>query len=79
MPLKMVLVRWIDSAGTDEQMSVADAASVEPLPMENVGYLVAEDEDKLVLAFGKVGGEEQVRCLMSIPRAMIVSKRRLRE
>ena len=50
--MKKVLVRWLDAGMETCHLSLEEAKNVTPMPRENVGFLLDQTEEKLVLSFG---------------------------
>jgi len=48
--LKPVYVKWIDHAGLEDFVPLSVAKTVQLLENETLGFLISEDEEKIVLA-----------------------------
>ena len=53
-PMKIVKVIWFDAWGDDAQLVVDAVTDFEPIERRNVGYLIKDDEDKIILTQGIV-------------------------
>ncbi len=81
--MKIVMVEWIDAAcETHGQLSLEAVEALTPLSRRNVGYLVREDKDKIVLSFGDIADKDH-QCSaydvsLVIPRGTIKSIKELK-
>ncbi|MCA1571310.1 MAG: hypothetical protein LC798_13520 [Chloroflexi bacterium] len=76
IPADMVaaFVSWSDSAITQYvQESAEHAASRTPIVVETVGWVVAEHDDRIVLAMDRFPDEGEVRSILVIPRSAIIN------
>ncbi len=68
----IVLVHWLDSALDDSRWCSRDEAqSLEPASCLSVGWLMALDEDRLVLAAS--WSPDEVGEVVAIPRACVIA------
>ena len=69
---KIVLVRWIDTQRIDIGMQrVEEFEDIEPLYCEIVGFLIKEDEKKIVLAQELWENNEGIKYIHIIPKCSI--------
>ncbi len=80
--MDLVVVRWMDTVFEDTGQHIQEAVKTAPVPRVNVGYLLRDGKEKVVLCFGLVEKDgEGPWCdgIMAIPKGMIVSVTRLEE
>ena len=77
--LHIIEVEWIDSCSLQENRDVlvGEAMSLRPQITKNIGYLLADDEEFLLIAGGLVPSREQVDYPLAIPRVAVRAVRRL--
>lgn len=73
----VVRVTWKDATSVDEWTS-AEEISPECHTIETVGILVAESEEILTVALNHDVSGNSYSCYINIPKAWIVSRRKLR-
>ena len=74
--MKTIEVEWIDSMSADEwhPMSLAiDRATVEGMTHRSIGYLLADDDDMILLAQSVSVNEEMVAATLQIPKFAIIN------
>ena len=76
-----IQVDWLDAAGEAQHIPPEDAATLQPLLRANVGFLLDEREDAIILCAGVILDQDN-QCMgcegtVVIPRGMIVSTREL--
>jgi primase-polymerase (primpol)-like protein len=77
---QLIQVLWTDSASTDAWMHTADAVEQMKLgAVWTVGWVIHEDEDRVVLAASHFEDWEQVGEVIAIPKAMIRTTVHLRD
>lgn len=69
--MKLVLVRWLDIVVENGWTAIDEATKLRPHAVETVGFLVYEDEHRLVVAHS-ISGKE-VNPYTAIPRGCIES------
>ncbi len=71
---KVVKIKWRDSAFHDPtvRMNVEEAANLTLIEIETVGFLVHEDDERVVVAIDRNQNGDNFRGLVSIPQATIV-------
>ena len=79
--MQPIQVDWLDAAGEAQHIPPEDAATLQPLLRANVGFLLDEREDAIVLCAGVILDQDS-QCMgcegtVVIPKGMIVSKREL--
>ena len=83
MEEKIVRVKWLDAGCESLQLNEEDAKKTSPMPRENVGYLLADNEEKVVVAFGIV--EDRDRHIkvydqtLVVPKGMVLEVKELNE
>lgn len=77
--LKPVYVEWVDAQHINASLiTVDEARREEPCVARQVGYLVHEDRDKVILADQWWPEYDAVKYLTIIPRSLITQKRTLK-
>ena len=78
---KVVLVKWLDAGCESTQLNEASAKKVSPMPRENVGYLLEDNEEKVVVVFGIIAdGDHRVYDqTLVIPRGIVLEVKELNE
>ncbi len=75
---KIVEVEWLDAqSGFSSPLTIEELESVEPAHTSSVGYLIKEDEEKVILGFMLFGDEGMFKHWQLIPRGMIKNIRTL--
>jgi pyruvate/2-oxoglutarate/acetoin dehydrogenase E1 component len=71
--MKKVQVNWHDAWSYDEQcnIDVAEVRCIQPLNVETIGYMVAEDENCIVIARDYLEADNKVCGIMHIPKGWI--------
>ena len=79
--MQRVEVEWIDACSNDAHFDVSVATSINPLARRNMGYLLADEKDKVTLCFGLIEDfhlqNVAVDNTLVIPRGMILKIHRL--
>jgi hypothetical protein len=80
MSLPIVEIEWLDAAGPDVSTTfdLQDAWEIRPLKMKDVGYLVHEDEECVILS-PELSSSGGCRRLICIPIRHILSRKVLGE
>ena len=74
-PPKCESVHWIDSAATADWTDTVDAAHHLPLSrVRTVGWVIEEDEERILVAASHLEDWSQVGELITIPRAAVVGR-----
>ncbi len=69
---KIVEVEWLDAqSGFSSPLTIEDLEREEPVHTFSVGYLLKEDEDKIILGFMMFGDEGMFKHWQLIPKGMI--------
>ena len=69
---KIVEVEWLDAqSGFSSPLTIEDLEREEPVHTFSVGYLLKEDEDKIILGFMMFGDEGVFKHWQLIPKGMI--------
>ncbi len=69
---KIVEVEWLDAqSGFSSPLTIEELEREEPLITFSVGYLLKEDEEKVILGFMMFGDEGMFKHWQLIPRGMI--------
>ena len=58
--MKIVEITWLDAAGTSEDVSVDSAARIQPIKRSNVGYLLRENENEVVISWGFLYDDDKI-------------------
>lgn len=69
--MRLVLVTWLDAVREDDECTPEEAKDRRPSLVEDAGWLVTEDEQRIVLAMARIDGGESVRNTLVIPRGMV--------
>ena len=69
--MQIVEIQWKDTTSCHEMMSFEDAVEHNPLTITQVGFLVLETNDVLILASEKVENGRFVRDITVIPRGNV--------
>ena len=72
MEVKKVEVTWLDACSHDDVVSVT-SHELQPITMVTVGWLMLEDEEKLVIARDLLVGEECGNRVLVVPKAVVQS------
>lgn len=73
----LVLVTWEDSVMVPKEHDIEEARDLEPVLLEDVGFLLTKDDDRVVIAATLVEELGDVRNISVIPRAMVRSIKRV--
>lgn len=70
---KLVEVEWLDAqSGFSFPLSIEELEKEEPLHTFSTGYLLTEDDKKIILGFMMFGGEDFCKHWQLIPKGMII-------
>lgn len=70
--MKIVEVEWLNAqSGFSSPLTLEELESEEPLHTFSVGYLIKEDENKIILGFMMFGDEGMFKHWQLIPKGMI--------
>lgn len=50
----IVEIEWLDAACEHENLTVEEAEKINPVKRHNVGYLICENDEKVIISFGSV-------------------------
>lgn len=82
MELKPVEVEWIDATSSLDAMTLSELEKQVAPRTKSCGYLIKEDDYKIILAFMVFGfnysGEQLLKHYQIIPKKMVINIRRLR-
>jgi len=76
--MKKVEVFWVDAVMEDGYLNFGGASALLPIERSNVGYLVRDDERKVVICSGLVG-EDKLDDTFVIPKGVVTSIKTLKE
>ena len=81
--MDLVKVKWLDAAFENAGQHAEQALAIKPIPRYNVGMLLHEDSEKVLLVFGVVDhgtpAEIVYDGVLVIPRGMVTEITRLKE
>ena len=81
--MKIVEVEWLDAHSSMDAMTISDLEKQKPFLTKSCGYLIKEDEKKIVLGFMLFGfnilDEPLLKHYQVIPKGMIKKIRIIRE
>ena len=72
----MIEVKWDDAWIDTEDVLIADAKKLKPISRSTVGWLVADNENELILSTDMYHNEkdkEYVNAIMVIPKGMVIN------
>ena len=73
--MKIVEVIWIDAHSSMDAMTISDLEKQKPFETKSCGYLIKEDEEKIVLGFMlfgfNVNDEPLLKHYQVIPKGMV--------
>lgn len=80
--MQKVEVVWLDAATEEAHIPLEEALKLTPIERSNVGYLLVEDNDRILLAYGILNnmfkGLTAYDYSMEIPKGMIVKIKKLK-
>lgn len=80
MKYKIVEVEWLDAqTGFSQPLNLEELEKESPLHTFSVGYLLKEDEEKVILGFMMFGSEGFFKHWQLIPKGMIKSIKEIRK
>ena len=56
--MEIVEVLWVDAGFENSHLSEEQVKAMSPMPRKNVGYLIVNNEEKLILCFGYIEDRE---------------------
>jgi len=75
--MQIVEVTWLDAGCEHEDLDIERAKEINPMPRRNVGYLVEDNEDKLVVCFGIIEDKDKKNSCTSdtlvIPKSIVLN------
>ncbi len=75
--MKVVEVFWVDAGFENSHLSEEQVKAITPLPRHNVGYLMVDDGEKVILCFGYIEDREHNEGVwdgaLVIPRGMVLN------
>ncbi len=75
---KIVEVEWLDAqSGFSSPLTIEELESEKPIITSSVGYLIKEDDEKVILGFMMFGDEGMFKHWQLIPKGMIKKIRTL--
>jgi hypothetical protein len=76
VPVVAKLILWTDISGQERPwLTHEEAVSLEPILMKTVGYIIHEDDEKIVVCSTMATDEEHYGNLNAIPRGVIIAMR----
>ena len=73
--MKIVRVAWLDAGMESHNLSTEEAKKVKPMPRYNVGYLLEETDEKIVICFGAIVDADKDMsvwdCTLVIPKGIV--------
>lgn len=80
MRTEIVKVKWLDAqSGFSSPLTIEELEREDPLESISIGYLLKEDEEKIILGFMMFGDEGMFKHWQLIPKGMIKKITKLRE
>ena len=72
--MKLCEIEWIDAISDDAELLPEAALQLEPIHRHQVGYVLADEESRLVISYGhwETKDSKRVDRIMSIRRCMIL-------
>ena len=71
----IVVVEWEDiTSNTEPWLCLAEALELKPARMTTIGWLIADNEDSIIVA-SSLGDEKEVSDVNCIPKSVIKTKR----
>lgn len=70
--MKQILVTWFDAVSQDEWTDIEEAKKLEPHVITTLGWLVFEDEKRLVVSCSHDKEREAVASSWAIPKSWVV-------
>ncbi len=78
--MEIVKVEWLDAqSGFSSPLTIEELESEEPIITSSVGYLLKEDEKKIILGFMMFGDEGMFKHWQLIPKGMVKKITKLKE
>lgn len=81
--MKIVEVEWIDAHSSMDALTISELEKEKPFTTKSCGYLIKEDEEKIVLGFMLFGfnvmDEPLLKHYQVIPKGMVKKIRVIRE
>lgn len=75
--MKIVRVHWLDAGMESHNLSTDEAKGVKPMPRSNVGYLLEDTDEKVVICFGEIIDVNKNMsvwdCTLVIPKGVVIS------
>ena len=73
--MKIVEVEWIDAQSSMDAMTISELEKQKPFTSKSCGYLIKEDEEKIILGFMlfgfNVNDEPLLKHYQVIPKGMV--------
>lgn len=76
--MKAVIVKWLDAVSHDPWEEIPDAKQIEPHVIQSLGWLVEEDERKVVIAGSWDIEREGVASIWSIPKNWLIELKEIK-
>ena len=73
--MKPILVKWQDAVSHDEWEEMEEAKNLDPHTIITLGFLVDENDDRLIVGLNWDEERDAVAQTISIPKAWILSRR----
>ena len=70
--MKPVLIEWIDAVSVDEWTDISEAIDLQPHTISTLGWLVTEDDTKVVVACSWDRDREGVAGYWAIPKTWLI-------
>ena len=71
--MKLVSVTWLDAVSCDSWEPILDARNLKPARMVTIGFLLHEDDDKVVLSASYDEENQSVASTYAIPKSWVLS------
>ena len=76
--MDLVAVEWFDAVANDEWLSLDDAISLEPQKITTIGWLIHDDDFKIIVAASKDDDNSQLGNTWCIPKVWTVAIEKIR-
>jgi hypothetical protein len=75
--MKAVLIKWFDAVSFDPWEEIPEAKLIEPHTIHSLGWLLAEDDRKIVIAGSWDIEREGVASVWSIPKSWLLDMKEI--
>lgn len=76
---KLAIVKWVDSGGRNSWMSMDEAERENVCQCESVGWIVSDNEERIVIVQSRDHSNGTVHSTMTIPKVAVKSVQYLRK